>query len=344
MFSRPRIPLRSILTEGALPSGLQRRLYRKRGYRIAPDVHFAPGVVIEADEVEIGPGSSLGFATVIRGKSVRIGRRVEIGAFSIFDGRDIVIGDDTVIREQVYVGGPLSRDSFLEIGKRVRVFQTCFLNPSRPLRIGDDTGVGGRSSIFTHGSWQSAVDGYPVTFQPVTIGRNVWLPWHVFILPGVEIGDNATIGAGSLINRSVPAGTFAAGVPARVLKTENEWPRPISGQEQWSLARSIFSELVDHFEDNGVSAQRSESDGRADATLSYNGSARKVALVARSSDASTSDQIVIALDWNGANPGRTASWFSLRDKRKGGLPDPVSAEVESFFGRYGIRFAPVDEE
>src|SRR5438477_6862145 len=99
MFSKPRIPVKDILTEGVLPLPLRRRIYRRRGYRIAADVSFAPGVVIEADEVEIGPGSSFGFGTVIRGRSVRIGRRVKIEAFSIFDGRDIVIGDDTVIRE-----------------------------------------------------------------------------------------------------------------------------------------------------------------------------------------------------------------------------------------------------
>ena len=237
MFHKSRIPITSILTEGALPSGLQRRLYRRRGYRIADDVELSPGVVIDAEQVDIGPGVSIGFGTVIRGRSVRIDRRVDIGSFCFFEGRDMVIGDDTVIREQVFVGGPLFPDSLLEIGKRVRVFQTCFLNPSKPLRIGDETGVGGRSSIFTHGSWQSALEGYPVAFAPVTIGKNVWLPWHVFILPGVEIGDNATVGAGSVVNRSIPAGTLAAGVPAKVLREADEWPRPVDPDGRWSIAR-----------------------------------------------------------------------------------------------------------
>ena len=64
----------------------------------------------------------------------------------------------------------------------------------------------------------------------------------------------------------------------------------------------------------------------------------------RSSAALTSDQIVVALAWDGLSAGSGASWFSLRDKQKGGSLDAVSAEVETFFGRYGIRFAPVDEE
>jgi acetyltransferase-like isoleucine patch superfamily enzyme len=344
MFSKPRIPITNILTEGLLPSRLQARVYRRRGYRIASDVEFAPGVVIDAEDVEIGAGSSFGFATVIRGKHIRIGRRVHVGSFSIFDGRDIVIGDDTVIREQVFVGGPLLPDSRLEIGKRVRVFQTCFLNPTRPLTIGDDTGVGGRSSIFTHGSWQSAIDGYPVAFEPVTIGRNVWLPWHVFILPGVEIGDNATVGAGSLINRSIPAGSFAAGVPAKVMKTADEWPRPIDEEQQWAIAQSIFTEMLDYFEDNGAHVERGESAPRVYAEIAYRGVRRKVALMPDTSDANSGDQVVIAVrgqDVMGESAG--PSWFSLREKRKGGPTDAVAEEIEDFLGRYGLRFAPVNE-
>jgi acetyltransferase-like isoleucine patch superfamily enzyme len=347
MFSKSRIPVTNILTEGMLPSRLQRQLYRRRGYRIASDVEFAPGVVIQAEEVEIGPGTSFGLATVIRGKRVQIGRRVQIGSFSIFEGRDIFIGDDTVIREQVFVGGPLLPDSTLDIGKRVKVFQTCFLNPSRPLKIGDDTGVGGRSSIFTHGSWQSAIDGYPVAFAPVTIGRNVWLPWHVFILPGVEIGDNATVGAGSLLNRSVPEGSFVAGVPAKVIKTAEEWPRPIDEQHQWSLACSIFDELLDYLQDNGAVISRSGDTKRLEATISFGGTSQCAALVQRHSEARPEYDVVVALQGDevpeAVDMSGGTSWFVLREKRKGGPASGLSEEVEEFFGRYGLRFAPAHE-
>ena len=278
-------------------------------------------------------------------QTVRIGRRGPVGSFSIFDGRDIVIGDDTVIREQVFVGGPLLPDSRLEIGKRVRVFQTCFLNPTRPLTIGDDTGVGGRSSIFTHGSWQSAIDGYPVAFEPVTIGRNVWLPWHVFILPGVEIGDNATVGAGSRDQSVDPGGRFAAGVPAKVMKTADEWPRPIDEEQQWAIAQSIFTEMLDYLEDNGAHIERGESRATGPCRDRLSAAARrKIALMPHTSDANPGDQVVIAVggqDVAGESAG--PSWFSLREKRKGGPTDAVAEEIEDFLGRYGLRFAPVNE-
>jgi acetyltransferase-like isoleucine patch superfamily enzyme len=343
MFEKTRIPVTQMLSEGALPSRLQRLVYKRRGYRIADGVQLAPGAVIDADEVEIGPGTTIGFGTVIRGRQVRIGRRVTIGSFCFFDGRDIKIDDDAVIREQVYVGGPLFPDSRLDVGKRVRIFQSCFLNPSRPLSIGDDTGVGGRSSIFTHGSWQSAFEGYPAAFEPVTIGRGVWLPWHVFILPGVSIGDHATIGAGSVVNRSVPAGALAAGVPAKVLRTSEEWPRPIDPTEQWRLARSVFAELVAHLEANGTSAEVTNKEARDTAQVAYGGRFWRLALTRDGSDAPPAEDVVIQLegmptDVNGA------AWFALLDKTSGGERHPVANEVADFLARYGVRFAPCDEQ
>ena len=54
---------------------------------------------------------------------------------------------------------------------------------------------------------------------PVTIGNNFWLGANVVVCPGVTIGDNCVIGAGSVVTRSVPANSFAAGNPCRVVRT-----------------------------------------------------------------------------------------------------------------------------
>jgi virginiamycin A acetyltransferase len=53
---------------------------------------------------------------------------------------------------------------------------------------------------------------------PVTIGNGVWIGDSVIVLPGVQIGDGAVVGAGSVVTRSIPAYSIAAGNPARVLK------------------------------------------------------------------------------------------------------------------------------
>lgn len=55
--------------------------------------------------------------------------------------------------------------------------------------------------------------------RPVTIGDNVWLGARVIVLPGITIGDDAVIGAGSVVSRDIPARSLAAGAPARVIRT-----------------------------------------------------------------------------------------------------------------------------
>ena len=52
--------------------------------------------------------------------------------------------------------------------------------------------------------------------RPVSIGRNVWIGGGAIILPGITIGDDAIIGAGSVVTRDVPAGATAVGNPARL--------------------------------------------------------------------------------------------------------------------------------
>lgn len=58
--------------------------------------------------------------------------------------------------------------------------------------------------------------------KPVHIGNHCWICANVTILPGVTIGDNCVIGAGSVVTRSIPANSFAAGVPCRVIRELTE--------------------------------------------------------------------------------------------------------------------------
>ena len=57
---------------------------------------------------------------------------------------------------------------------------------------------------------------------PVRIGSRVWIGAGTIILPGVTIGDNSVIGAGSVVTKDIPAGVVAVGNPCRVLREINE--------------------------------------------------------------------------------------------------------------------------
>ena len=61
--------------------------------------------------------------------------------------------------------------------------------------------------------------------MPVHIGRNCWLGAGVIVMPGVTIGDNSVIGAGSVVTRDIPANVVAVGNPCRVLREIGEKDR-----------------------------------------------------------------------------------------------------------------------
>ena len=60
-------------------------------------------------------------------------------------------------------------------------------------------------------------------FDPIKIGNNVFIGNNSIILPGVTVGDNVVIGAGSVVSRDIPANSVAAGVPARVIRSLEEY-------------------------------------------------------------------------------------------------------------------------
>jgi serine acetyltransferase len=64
----------------------------------------------------------------------------------------------------------------------------------------------------------------------IEVGDNVAIGMRSIILPGVRIGSNCIIGCGSVVNRDVPGDTIAAGVPARIIGTLDEYERKVVGR------------------------------------------------------------------------------------------------------------------
>ena len=244
LVHKSRLPIKEILLYGLLPSPLKVLAYRLRGARIRKGVSIGIGSVLIGDDIEVGDGTQIGHATILRARKLRLGRFVKIGTTTMIDTEHVDIDDDAKINEQVFVGGPTLPESSLKVGKRTIIMQMSFINPTRPIVIGDDTGIGGHCLLFTHGSWQPKTDGYPVTFAPITLGKNVWLPWRVFVMPGVTIGDGSTIGANSLVNKDIPEGSLAAGNPAKVLRGPDRYPRRLDDAARHEMIREMLEEYL----------------------------------------------------------------------------------------------------
>lgn len=75
---------------------------------------------------------------------------------------------------------------------------------------------------------------------PIRIGKNCWLGAGVIVLPGVSIGDNTVVGAGSVVTKDLPANVVAVGNPCRVLREISERDR-----EFYAKGRKISPEIFE---------------------------------------------------------------------------------------------------
>jgi maltose O-acetyltransferase len=91
-----------------------------------------------------------------------------------------------------------------------------FILAYAPVTIGEGSSFSFRNMIIT--STHDLENFSTVIAKPVTIGKNVWITTNVTILPGVSIGDNTVIGAGSVVVNDIPNGVFATGNPCKVIK------------------------------------------------------------------------------------------------------------------------------
>lgn len=108
----------------------------------------------------------------------------------------------------------------IHVGKNFYMNFNCIILDCAAVEIGDDVMAGPGVHIYTayHPLDANArMQGLELA-APVRIGNRVWIGGGAIICPGVEIGDNTTIGAGSVVTRDIPANVFAAGNPCRVLK------------------------------------------------------------------------------------------------------------------------------
>jgi acetyltransferase-like isoleucine patch superfamily enzyme len=106
----------------------------------------------------------------------------------------------------------------IQIGKNVFINHACTFLDLGGIIIEDDVLIGPKVSIITENHPVNPDERKILDLKSVLIKRNSWIGANATILPGVTIGVNSVVAAGSIVTKDVPANTLVAGIPAKVIK------------------------------------------------------------------------------------------------------------------------------
>ncbi len=134
------------------------------------------------------------------------------------------------IGDGCYIEPPLRANwggHFVHFGKNIYANFNLTLVDDTHIYVGDTTMFGPNVTIATAGHPilpELREQAYQYN-MPVRIGKNCWLGAGVIVMPGVTIGDNTVIGAGSVVTKDIPANVVAVGNPCRVMREIGEHDR-----------------------------------------------------------------------------------------------------------------------
>lgn len=154
--------------------------------------------------------------------------------------------------ENAFINPPFFCDygSHIEVGKNFFANYNCTILDVAKVKIGDNCFLAPNVAIYTAGH-----PIYPTTRnsgyeygKEITIGDNVWIGGSTVICPGVHIGSNVVIGAGSVVTKDIPDWCIAAGNPCRVIRpiTEDDARKLYKNEE---IDPEAWNNIIQHEKD-----------------------------------------------------------------------------------------------
>jgi acetyltransferase-like isoleucine patch superfamily enzyme len=208
---------------------------------IAASAVVFPGTLIE-EGVTIFPGAIIGrppmkagatHVPVHRGGETVIKKGTVIGCNAViyegvYIGNSVLVGDGATIREncqisdQAIVGNNCTLQNDVHVGRRARIVDLSHITAN--VHVGDDAFVS--TGVLTMNDNSMARGG---SLRPPYISNRAMVGGGAILLPGVTIGEDALVGAGSVVTKDVFPNTRVQGVPARLFEARRE-----SDEEIWA--------------------------------------------------------------------------------------------------------------
>jgi acetyltransferase-like isoleucine patch superfamily enzyme len=152
--------------------------------------------------------------------------------------RILLIVKSMYIKYRIYMSNPVTQYEVyrkyygVKIGKNSRFTGKNISFGSEPylISIGDNVTIAAGVAFETHdggvGVFRNEYKDINI-FGEIIIGNNVFIGHRAIIMPGIRIGDNVVIGAGSIVTKDIPSNVVVAGIPAKILKTYTDYKKGV---------------------------------------------------------------------------------------------------------------------
>ena len=179
-------------------SWFKKRVYKVLGAHIGKKVYFGPGSMLISSD----------FNNVTIGDDTFVAPGVMMSVNHLFIGTGSSIGYQCLL-----VG------DYMSIGSGCNISSRSYIESSyAPITIGNAVTIGASAIISSHDGAYRQTFGFEMKKKPISIKNGAFIGNNSIILPGIEIGERAIIGAGAVVTRSVESMVVVAGVPARKIK------------------------------------------------------------------------------------------------------------------------------
>jgi acetyltransferase-like isoleucine patch superfamily enzyme len=314
--------------------------YKMHGAIIGADVVLGKGTVLVAPKIVLEDGVQIGDESIVNcSEQFTAGRLSSFRDGLSIEGAAVIFGENVFGCRRMEISGGMGNPwSVLYVGDTTFIGDDVILDISRPVVIGKEVFLTQRSILITHNIGHSILDGYENRFESVVLEDYCQVGMNTTIYAGSRIGSHAIIASNSYVITSIPAGKFAVGVPASVIRDAS---KILSRKQQIQIARQMVRDFRELLLLKGYDVSITENDGF---TLKHeNGIYRLYFMETCRVDATdivpTCENVIWTLESLGG-PMSTGIVFDLLAKSIMGEGGVFTETAREFLRKRGIRFQP----
>jgi acetyltransferase-like isoleucine patch superfamily enzyme len=154
---------------------------------------------------------------------LKAGKNCNIGRITSDWPNKIIVGNNCTIQDNVdfRIAHPYSNENMIQIGDNTFIGRCVEFNSDHSIIIGNNVLIASNTTIVDVGHQikdETLIRQQPIISKPIRIEDDVWIGTQCVILQGVTIGKGSVVGAGSIVNKSIPEYQVWAGSPAKFIR------------------------------------------------------------------------------------------------------------------------------